>query len=184
VANPRLKSERGSTLLEVLMASLILTIALLAVASTLGQGIFAMFLAQEELIAKQKAREALESVFTARNTQNILFDQIRNAADTGIFVDGYAAIRGVGGDGIANTADDSAQAIEQVVLAGRDGTVGTGDDETRTLTSFQRRITISNVLLQNGNVDPDIRRITVEVRFQVRGIWRTVRVASEISRFS
>jgi type II secretory pathway pseudopilin PulG len=171
-------------MLEVLIASLVITIALLAVASTLGQGVFAMFMAQEELIAKQKAREALESVFTARNTQNILFDQIRNAADAGIFVDGYTAIRGVGSDGIANTADDAAQSIEQVVLAGKDGTLGTGDDETRILSNFQRRITISDVLLQNGNVDPDIRRITVEVRFQIRGIWRAVRVASEISRFS
>jgi Tfp pilus assembly protein PilV len=70
------KSESGVSLLEVMIASFILVTALLAIALTMVQGISAMYHTQEQLIAKQKAREALESVFTARSTQNIPFSQI------------------------------------------------------------------------------------------------------------
>jgi len=178
------RDERGTSIIEVLMASLILTTGLLAVAMTLGAGVSSMFIAQEELVAKQKAREALESVFTARNTQNIIFDQIRNVSDGGIFMNGYKPVVEMGIDGLVNTADDVNEPVEKIVLAGKDLQLGTTDDETRWLTAFQRQITITDVLLQNGNVDPDIRQIAVEVRFQNRGVWRTVRVNSYISKFS
>jgi hypothetical protein len=177
-------SESGVSVVEVLIASLILTVALLAAGMTMIQGVFAMHITQEQLIAKQKAREALESVFTARSTQNILFDQIRNTGAGGIFTAGYAPVRQMGTDGIANTADDGSEAIETVTLPGDDGLLGTADDLNRPLTDFERRIVISDVLLPNNNVDPDVRRITVDVRFLVRGIWRTVTVSSFISRFA
>ncbi len=175
-------SEEGGTLIEVLISSFILTVALLAVAATLGAGVSAMFIAQEELIAKQKAREGLESVFTARNTQNITFDQIRNASNGGIFLDGFQPVKTMGNDGIVNTADDGS--IETVALAGKDGLLGTTDDEIRSLGIFERKVTIANLLTQTGSVDSDIRQITIDVRFQVRSVWRTVSINSYISRFS
>ena len=46
----------------------------------------------------------MEGVFTARNTQNITFDQIQNVASSGIFVDGFQTLRQTGVDGLANTA--------------------------------------------------------------------------------
>jgi len=177
--------QSGVGLIEVMIAALILTVALMAVGMTMVQGVFAMYITQEQLVAKQKAREALESVFTARSTQNITFDQIRNAGAGGIFVDGYAPVRLMGNDGIANTADDGSEPIETVTFPGPDGLLGTGDDETRVLSDFERRIVISTVMLPNGiDPDPDVRRITVNVRFLVRGLWRTVTVSSFISRFA
>src|SRR5262245_32599992 len=93
-------SESGTTLIEVMIATFLLAVALLAAGLTVGAGMSSMYISQEQLIAKQKAREALESVFTARNTQNIVFNQIRNVSDTtvynppvsGIFVDGWQPI--------------------------------------------------------------------------------------------
>ena len=38
--------------------------------------------------------------------------------------------------------------------------------------------------LPDGNPDPDIRRLTVEVRYKVRGFWETVAFISRVSRFS
>jgi hypothetical protein len=179
-----LNSESGLSLLEVMMAALVLTIALLAAAMTMGQGVAAMYFTQEQLIAKQKAREAIESVFTARSTQNIIFDDIENVADGGQFVAGFQPIRAMGDDGIANTADDATEPIETIELVGPDGIYDTADDEVRTLTGFERRITINNVLLTSGEVDPDVREIVVEVRYSVRGYSYTVAVRSYISTFA
>lgn len=179
------KSESGVTLIEVMMAAFILTIALLAIAMTMVQGISAMYFTQEQLIAKQKAREALESVYTARSTQNITFPQIQNTSVTGgIFLTGYQAIRAMGTDGIANTADDAATAIETFIFPGADGQLGTSDDEARSLAAYERKITISAILDSGSNVDPDIRQITVDVRFQVRSAWHSVSVSAYISRFA
>jgi hypothetical protein len=177
-------SEAGMTLIEVMMCALFLTIAMMALAMTMAQGISATYFTQEQLIAKQKAREALESVFTARSTQNITFDDLRNTASGGIFVAGFQSIRGMGTDGIANTGDDGAAPLETISFPGNDGALGTADDEVRALTDFQRQVTISDVLTTGGTVDPDVRRITIDVRFSIRGVWRTFSVGSYISRFS
>ena len=183
--------ERGVTLLEVALASLVLTTGLLASALTMIVGVSSTYKSQQRLIAKQKARETLESVFTARNTQHITYNQIRNVSDptvysppvAGIFLDGWQPIKSTGHDGIVNTADD-VDPIETITLAGPDGIVGTSDDVTVQLTDYQRRITIANILLPDGNPDPDIRRLTVEVRYRVRGNWETVAFISRVSRFS
>lgn len=178
-------SESGVTLLEVMIAALFLTIALLGVAMTMVAGISSMYHTQEQLIAKQKAREALESVFTARSTQNIQFVQIQNdTVEDGIFLTGYQAIRGMGTDGIANTSDDSMTPIEALTYPGNDGQLGTVDDESRPLTGYERRVMITDVLDADGEVDPDIRQITVEVRFQLNDVWQSVMVSSYVSRFA
>ena len=183
--------ERGLTVLEVSVASFVLTTGLLASALTMVVGVSSTYKSQQRLIAKQKARETLESVFTARNTQHITYNQIRNVSDTtvftppvaGIFVDNWQPIKSAGSDGIVNTADDT-DPIETITLAGADGLVGTTDDVTVQLTGYERRITITNILLPDGNPDPDIRRLTVEVRYKVRGNWETVAFISRVSRFS
>ena len=176
------KADSGLTLIEVMLASFILTVSLLAVAATMGVGIASTFIAQEQLIAKQKAREALESVFTARSTQNIVFSDIQSESDGGIFQDGWQSIKDMGTDGIANTDDDGD--IETISFPGPDGDLGTSDDIERELTNYSRRVTFSEVLLQSGDVDEEIRKISVDVRFLVRGQWWTVTVSSYISRFA
>jgi hypothetical protein len=92
-------------------------------------------------------------------------------------------MRETGADGIANTSDDTAAPVETVVLPGPDGYVGTTDDETLTLNDYQRRITITDIPLET-DVDPDIRRIVVDIRFLDRGVQRTISVSAMISRFS
>jgi hypothetical protein len=180
ITNP----ESGVTLLEVVVASFFLTVSLLAVAGTMIQGVSSVFMNQEQLIAKQKAQEALESVFLARSTQEITWAQIQNASNGGVFLGGYQDMRGMGLDGIPNTADDAADPMETITYPGKDGNLGTADDIIVTLSAFKRQITISNVLLPNNNVDPDIRRIDIDVRYYIRNIPKVVRVSSFISRFA
>jgi hypothetical protein len=174
----------GISLIEVMIAALILTISLLAVAMTMTQGMLSMFISQEQLIAKQKAREALESVFTSRSTTDLQFVDLQAKASGGIFVSGWQALREMGTDGIALTDDDASAPYETVYLAGPDGILGNLDDEQRQLDNFQRQITFSDVLLGSGAVDEDIRRVTVDVRFLVNGRWWSVSVSSYISRFA
>jgi hypothetical protein len=172
------------SLIEVMICALFLAISLMAIAMTMAQGISATYFTQEQLVAKQKAREALESVFTARSTQNIDFDDLQNTTEGGIFLTGFQAVRGTGTDGIANTADDAATAIESISFPGNDGQLGTADDDVRVLTQFERRITISEVLTTDGDVDLDIREITIDVRFRIRGAWQMISVGSYVSRFA
>ena len=178
----RRDGQSGVTLIEVMLTALILTVSLLAVAATMASGISAMFIVQENLIAKQKARETLESVFTARSTQNVTFADIRSAGDGGIFLAGWQSVKEMGADGIANTSDDGA--VETIAFPGPDGELGTGDDEHRELSNYERRIVFTDVLLPSGDVDEEIRKITVEVRFQFHGVWNKVSVSSYISRFA
>ena len=178
-------TDAGMSLIEVMIASFFLTIALLAVAMAMGQGIAATYVSQEQLIAKQKALEALEAVIMARNTQEIGFAQIQNVANGGIFLSGFRPIENMGVDGIPNTADDTGP-VESLTFPGPDGLLGTADDVTVTLVGYQRQITISILTLPapDTNTDPDIRRIDVDVQYQVRGVTKTVRVSSMVSRYS
>lgn len=177
-------NEQGVTLIEVLIATVVLGIGLMAAAQTMGTAVSSVLISQERLIAKQKAREALESVFTARNTQNIIWSDIRNASDGGIFVSGFQVMREMGTDGIANTSDDASAPLETIVLPGDDGNLGTSDDEVRTLANFERSVTVTDVLLPNTAVDPDVRQVEILVRYTDRGFVRTVRLTTLISRFS
>src|SRR5207237_6124967 len=88
--------ESGITLIEVVISAFFLTVALLAVAMAMGQGIAATYTSQEQLIAKQKAQEALESVIMARNTQEIGFAQIQSVANGGVFLSGFQPIENMG----------------------------------------------------------------------------------------
>src|SRR5437016_991564 len=117
------QSEAGISLIEVMIASLFMTIALLAVAMAMGQGISATYTSQEQLIAKQKAQEALESVMMARNTQEIGFAQIQNVDSGGIFLSGFQPIQDMGTDGIPNTTGAGADhgPVETITFPGVDG---------------------------------------------------------------
>jgi len=178
------RTQQGMSLIEVMIATFFLTISLLAVAGSMGAGISATYTTQEQLIAKQKAQEALESVVMARNTQQVGFSQIRNVADGGVIVAGFQPIENMGVDGIPNTSDDAGP-VETLTYPGPDGKLGTADDVTVPLTNYKRQITITTLTLPaDTTIDPDIVRIDVDVQYVVRGVTKTVRVSSYVSRFS
>jgi hypothetical protein len=179
-----MKRHSGMSLIEVMIATLFLTVSLLAVAGTMGAGISATYTAQEQLIAKEKAQEAIESVVMARNTQQVGFSQIQNVVNGGVFLSGFQPIQDMGVDGIPNTADDTGP-VETLTFPGPDGLLGTADDVTVALANYRRQITVTPLTLPgDATVDPDIVRIDVDVQYTVRGVNKTVRVSSYVSRFS
>jgi hypothetical protein len=165
-----------------MMAILVLTTALVGMLGFLSQAIVTTKDAQKEIIARQKSREIMESIFTARNTQQITFDQIQNEGDApgAAFLAGYQPLRGPGPDGIVGTTDDDE--IETLTLPGPDGNLGTPDDIEMPLSDFERQVLISPVLRPDNSVDPSVRRVTVRVRYRV-GFLRTYQLESMVSRF-
>ena len=102
------RQRRGFTLMEAMVAAIVLATGLLSVLSLFAYSLSNLQMSQEDLIARAKAKEGLESVFSARDSSQIDFSQINNKANGGIFLDDFAPIYDPPGtDGIANTDDDS-----------------------------------------------------------------------------
>ncbi len=174
-------SAGGYSLLEVMMALVVSTIGLVSLLALFSQSVVTMFLVQEDLMARQKVREILESVSTARNTQSVIWSDIENEDDGGIFEDDFQSMKIAGTDGLIGTVDDGA--VEVIQLPGPDGQLGTGDDIDRTLTNFQRKIEIDPVLMQDSNPYPDLRQITVTVQYTTsQGFQRSIAMSSYVSQ--
>ena len=184
---PGTHHSEGFSTIEVLAALFVVTIALTSLLALFGYAISTMTLMQDLLIAKQKSRETLESIYTARNTQQITFDMIQNVSASGIFLDGYQPLRrpnpnGSTGDGLIGTADDGD--IETLRLPGPDGYLNTGDDEIRVLNRFERQIQIDPIFYADSTVNPDVRRVMVSIRYNTpMGGQATYVVESYISRY-
>ena len=196
--------RRGFSLIEVVVAMSILLIGLLGLAQVFYLGMVNASTSSSQLIAREKAREAIESVHTARDTRTIAWNQVRNVnaptctaiaaagaqpavafvpAGGGVFLNGEQQLRQPGVDGLVNTADDAAAGPEE--LPGANGrfeagpppvTPTAGDDDVA-LNEFWREIAICDV-------NPDLRQIQVSVRYRVGANVRTYTLMTYISSFS
>jgi type IV pilus modification protein PilV len=191
-------SQRGFTLIEVMIAVVIMTIGILAVMATFATAISATASAQEDLIARHKALDAMESIYTARNSQQLPFASINNVANGGVFLSGAQQLLCAGPDGIVGTADDVActapdtgaacpGGVECLVLPGPDGILGTADDVTQSLGNFTRTITFNTVSQTvNGVVttNQNLIAVTIAVSYTKPG-WpaRTYTVNALISSY-
>jgi type II secretory pathway pseudopilin PulG len=175
--------QRGFGLIEAMIASIILIVGLVALGGLFAQSLTSLQYTREDLIAKQKAREALEGVYTARNDATIGFAGIQNVNSGGIFLNGFQPLFLAGPNGIVGTAGQST-ILDRQVLPGPDGIIGTADDVILPLNNFQRQILIQPLFDANGNMSPDIRQIavTVQVTSAQRGT-RNYTVTGYISRF-
>lgn len=157
--------QRGFSLIEVLVAMLVLTAGLLPLAALFATAVQRMAASTPQLLAREKAREAIESVHTARDTGEASWATIRNQADGGVFLNGAQPIKSPGIDGLVNTADDGANQVS----AGE----------------FSREIDI-NTLNFDGTttINPNLREVRVIVRYQVSGTWFTYELTTYISSYS
>ncbi|MEP7117238.1 MAG: prepilin-type N-terminal cleavage/methylation domain-containing protein [Acidobacteriota bacterium] len=168
-------SASGFSLVETLISILILTVGVLGLSQAFVSGLQKSTSAPYEVLATQKAAEAVESVFAARDSHTISWAEMKNVADGGVFLNTATAMKVAGPDGILNTADDGA--IESFLLPGLDGLVGTGDDKTLTLSGFTRKIVIVEL-------SGFLREITVTITYPANGETKTYTVTSLISQYA
>jgi len=190
----RATDESGFSLLEALVALLLLSTAMLGLAQVFVMGMSNVSTSSANLIAREKAREAIESVHTARDTRVLAWHEIRNDATPrmcqgvaqptgwnsttpGVFLEGEQAggLLTPGADGLVNTADDGD--VEVIRHPGPDGEAGTADDREESLTQYWRQIEICD--LSNS-----LRQVRVSVRYRVGAIERTYRLTTFISNYS
>jgi len=181
-ATPR--GNEGFTLIEALVALLILTIGLLGLAQAFYLGMRHMSMSSANLIAREKAREAVESVHTARDTGTLSWGNIKNVPNGGIFLDGAQTLSNAGVDGVVNTADDAAAGIENLRDPGPNGLFGDADDVLTPLNGFTREIVIRAVPSPAGGDDPDLRELIVTIRFQVGAQRGSYTLRTYVAAFS
>lgn len=173
----------GFSLIEVMVAMMVLSVALLSLVSVFALSMQRMRASTPMLIAREKAREAVESVHAARDTGEFAWNTILNVGDGGVFLNGDQPIRTPGLDGLVNTADDGP--IETMTKPGADGILGTADDEVVQLNDFTRAVAITPLNLDGtGSVNLNLRQITVTIRYRVDGAWRIYRLVSYVSSYA
>lgn len=174
----RLRSQRGFSLIEVMIAMVVLTVGLCGLIATFATAITATASAQEDLVARHKALDAMESIYAARNSQQLPFAAINNVANGGIFLAGGQPLLCPGPKyGIVGVQGDTAPCVtsagaacpnggvECMVLPGPDGILGTGDDEIWSLSNFTRTIAFGTVLLPNGQINTNMVAVTITVSY-------------------
>jgi prepilin-type N-terminal cleavage/methylation domain-containing protein len=163
----RPQDERGFSLIEVLAAVTILAVGLLPLAALFAAGVQQMSASTPMMLAREKAREAIESVHAARDTGQASWANIQNEANGGVFDDNAVAIKDPGPDGLVNTDDDGADLFPA--------------------SQYTREIDILPVLLdppQPAIPNVNLREIRVIVRYRVNQAWRTYTLVSYITPFS
>ena len=164
----RTTSEAGITIMEMVVAILILTVGLLSVAASVGYAISVSNKGRNLTNTKLLAVSLLEEMETLRNTQRLTFGQIANVGSVDNtdasqpfagFPVGFQPISiNPGPDGIWGTSDD-------LINPGADNTYGTGDDFTDPtwgVSGYSREIVITNL-------STNLKRIQVTVRYPDTG---------------
>lgn len=177
------RSESGFSLVEVIVSTAILAGGLLTLAGVMAQGMRYMAGSSPSLIAREKAREAVESVHTARDTGLLSWPKIQNVPQGGVFLTGARQLSTPGADGLVNTADDGS--VEYLRMPGNDGILGNSDDVLKALTNYSREIQITPLNKDGtGVLNPNLRQITVTIRYTVEGLMRSYTLTTYVSSFS
>lgn len=164
VLAPSRASEAGFSLIEMVMAMLLMLIGLLALASVVGYAFMVSNKGRNITNSKLLVVSILEQMETLRNTRQLSFGQINNTGAVnnngaaqpfgGFPVEFQPVSPNPGPDGIFGTGDD-------LVDAGTDGNYGTPDDFTNQLLAhpgYSRQIIITPL-------NPDLKRIQVTLRY-------------------
>jgi type II secretory pathway pseudopilin PulG len=180
-ARTKSRKHSGFTLIEAMISIVVLSFGVLSLAAVYAQGILYAGMAQFDYIAEKKAEQAVEAIFTARDTKILKWADCQNVSQGGVFMDGPQKILVPGPDGLVGTQNDAGSADELVLLGpGPDGVFGTADDVTMDLNPWMTRTIVIAPIQQ----EPNLRMITITVNYAVGSTNRTYTLVSYISAFA
>jgi type IV pilus modification protein PilV len=158
------KNENGFTLIECVIAILVITIGLLGTAAAITYALEYSTISKNATNAKQVATSMIEQIESLRNTRRLAYRQIANVGSvdntatvntfTGFSTGFKEVATKPGADGVTGTDDD-------LLNAGADGIYGTGDDfidNSIVRNGYTRKITITDL-------SPVIKKVEVNVRY-------------------
>ena len=168
-------------MIEVMVAMVVLAAGVLSLVSILTQGLRANYQTQIQYIAQQKAQEAMESIFTARDTRLYTSAAINNVSNGGIFMNGAMPLCAPGPDGLFGTADDDCTQPDSITIApGPDNIFGTADDIKINLNPWMTRTIVIAPAANTNN----LKTITVTINWTFQGQTSQYQLLSFISNFS
>jgi prepilin-type N-terminal cleavage/methylation domain-containing protein len=175
------RKQRGFTLIEVMFSILILAVGVLSLASIFTKGLQASSQVQVQYIAQEKAQEAIETIFTARDTGILSFSQIANVSAGGVFKDGAQPLCAAGPDGLFGTEDDITSQPDTITVApGPDGIFGTADDITVNLNPWMTR----TIQITPSPTISNLNQIVVTINWTYGGQSSQYVLTSYISNYS
>jgi hypothetical protein len=177
------KLAAGFSLLETMIALIVLAVGILGLAGMLYDSLSYMQASQDDFIAQQKAEEAAEAIFTAKYTANATFAQISNNTGSnpgGLFLTGPVPLLQPGPDGLVGSINDGGAPPAYIVSPGPDGKLGTADDVFVPLSNFTRTIAITNLASEPlGNV----RDVLITVNYTSGKFKRQYQLETYVSAF-
>ncbi len=173
-----ISSSKGFSFVETIIALGVLTTGVMGAAAVLVSGMQNLSSSPGDVIVTQKAAQAVETVFSARDSHKLTWTQIKNVSSGGIFLDGAQPMKLAGNDGLVNTADDTT--VETITFPGKDQVLGTPDDMVTSLTGYTRQIAITDVPSEGGQ----LRSIVVTIQYRNGPTLRTYRLTTFISTYS
>jgi type II secretory pathway pseudopilin PulG len=168
------EKELGFSLIETMIALVVMLIGILGAMAAISYGVMSMQESEKRSLSKEYARSTMETIFSMRDlaafdtldasaTYSFNAMQIKNGSNGGVFLDGWNPIReSPGADGIFGTDDDAC-------FAGGTCVVGTTINSSKVISGFERKIEVYDIP-ENGVVKK--RRITVRIRFNVGRLQR------------
>lgn len=172
------RRDDGFTLVETIVALGILAASLLTLAGIFTAALARASSASADVIAKEQATQAIESIFAGRDTGRLQWADLNNVANGGIFKDGAQPLVGCGADRMCNTTDDDSTGVT-VTKPGPDGQLGTSDDITTGLVNYTREVRIT---ASTTSADT-LREVRVIIEYTVNGFKRHFEMASYISSY-
>lgn len=174
-------NTKGFTLLETMVALVVLGVGILGLAAMLGDALAYMQGSQNDFIAQQKAEQAVEAIFTAKYTNTITWAQVANfgsGSPQGLFFSTPQPLLQPGADGLLGSINDTGATPDYILQPGPDGKLGTADDIQAPLSNFTRTITITN-----DATDANLRTINVTVNYTAGKFNRSYSLSTLISAF-
>ena len=187
---PIKNNENGFTVIEVIIAILILTVGILPLLSAISYAALREREAEQRNTARQLTNAALESIFAVRDLQQVggaaagpataldtwetAVANTTPATPLGVFLSGYNPIREDSGrDGIEGTADDACNSVSCVV--------GAYTNSSQIIKGYEREIIITNIF-EGASTVSNRRRVVVNVRYFAGQIQRIETVSTILSK--